>query len=982
MDRKLDDHEILEAIIEQFTTQLRAGEFPSIAHYQQQYPELAEEIHELLSSIAIIEQLKSASETRTELRHSLDSVQHLKRIGNYKILHEIGRGGMGVVFAAVHESLGRQVAIKVLPTPLLDGSKHVQRFKREAQSAARLHHTNIVSVYGAGEGEGFHYYVMDFVNGHSLSTVIADLRRASQAAAGESTSSQPADTAFASLRDPAVRYRWAATVAAQLSDALEYAHSADILHRDIKPANILLDQRGAVWITDFGLAKDGSQAEPLTRTGDVVGTPQYMPPESLEGKYDRRSETYAVGLVLYELVTLQPAFSGSSPAELIRAIAGGSSPSIRKSAQAIPSDLATLIDKAIAREPQLRYQSAAELKQDLLAFVQDRPISARRPSVLESLRRWSRRNPLSASLSAVSAALLVLVAATASIGYWSTTKALDEQAEISRSLLQQKTETDSARHQAEENLVQMRAQYDRAESNVALTLTAFEEMFKQLIARGNQATVESDLDTLRELSGVETSLTRQDAEFLDRMVAFYEKFAALNADNERLALESARAYRRVGNIYQLVAQVEPAIEAYEKSLRLLPTAGADAAAEKDLLLARVQTQNELATAQRRAGKHLVAQETNQRSIELLEQSPAIQQDRELRLELARTLSAMGFNYLLLMNAQRPPRPPPPPERLAQRNSDAPEVSADSDRPARLDVAFDPPAGGPPNFDRPGGPGGRRRPGVAGEFGGPDSPRPIGPAPLDPLNLGPPRPGSFGAGQSGPGFNGPGGPGQAGSIDRVRRAWERHNSPYNDRAIEILDRLVQEDPENAEYLSVRASCYLSLAAANFDEDRQIALKQRDLAVQALQQLVERQPQSSEFRFLLALACGLVPQVQDAQDWQLLSRGAELAGQLTSQHPTTPDYHHVHANLKIKQASYLIRDQQLEPALAALRDARSALIQLRSQTNSDRSFIMTDGMLVREMQQLLRAFREHGDSQQATQIDQMLQQLRKARREPAR
>ena len=171
--------------------------------------------------------------------------------------------------------------------------------------------------------------------------------------------------------------------------------------------------KGVVWITDFGLAKDSSNELNLTKTGDVIGTPQYLAPESLEGKYDQRSETYCLGLTLYELVSLQPAYAAGSTAEVIRAIATTSPTSPRKINPRIPRDLSTIINKAVSRDPNLRYQTAADLRSDLLAFVEDRPISARQPLFFETMIRWSRRNPLPAALTAISLLLLTLVAISA-----------------------------------------------------------------------------------------------------------------------------------------------------------------------------------------------------------------------------------------------------------------------------------------------------------------------------------------------------------------------------------------------------------------------------------------------------------------------------------------------------------------------------------------------------------------------------------------
>ena len=173
------DPELLEKVVDHYTQRLREGQEPSIASYQQRFPQHGEEIRELLSSVAMIEQLKSETNRpqQTQQHRLLDRVSQLTEVGPYRLLREAGRGGMGVVFEAVHESLGRRVAIKVMPTPLVEAEKYIARFKREAQSAARLHHTNIVSVFGVGESDGFHYYVMDFVDGQCLAQTIASLHK-------------------------------------------------------------------------------------------------------------------------------------------------------------------------------------------------------------------------------------------------------------------------------------------------------------------------------------------------------------------------------------------------------------------------------------------------------------------------------------------------------------------------------------------------------------------------------------------------------------------------------------------------------------------------------------------------------------------------------------------------------------------------------------------------------------------------------------
>ncbi len=663
---------ILERIVDQFTAELRDGKHPAIGDYQERHPKLAIEIADVLSSVAMIEQLKNGSVTRVDYHSRFESVSDLKQIGNYTVVRELGRGGMGIVFEAIHESLGRRVAIKVMPTPLVDGKKQIERFRHEAAAAARLHHTNIVSVFGVGDGDGFLYYVMDWVDGSSLNAVIAE---------GVTEYSTLAATTVAASRG-AEHFRWCAQLGAKLADALAYAHAANILHRDIKPANIVLDRKGTPWITDFGLAKDSSREVNLTKTGEVIGTPQYLAPESLEGRYDIRSETYCLGLTLYELVTQRPAYANGTAASVIRAIATASPTPPRKIDASIPLDLATIIEKSISRDADLRYQTAAEMRDDLLAFCDERSISARRPSWLESTIRWSRRNPLPATLSAVSALLLVMVAVSTSVGYWATTNALNKEAEKSEHLRQQQLATAAARDEAEENLTLMKSQFERAEANVSITLDAFEEIFKSVISRGSAATDELDIDGFREISGIASSITKQDAQFLNKLVPFYAEFAATNADNARLKTESAKAYRRVGNIYQLVGELESSIVAYLKSIELFQSMLAKAPDSKVDLLNLVQTQNELSAAYRQHGDPRTARDWNLTSVELLKQSPIATSDHDVRLELARTLSVLGFNLFRTFSMGSPK----PVRNLQLRNEDRFNQYINSNRPRILPEA--------------------------------------------------------------------------------------------------------------------------------------------------------------------------------------------------------------------------------------------------------------------------------------------------------
>jgi tetratricopeptide (TPR) repeat protein len=404
------DREPFECVAEEFVERCRRGESPSVTEYLERYPEHAETIRKLLPAVAMIERLGRVALPQVEVQPARSVPSQL---GEFRIVRELGRGGMGVVYEAVQESLGRNVALKVIHQVQLD-AKRLERFHREAQAVARLHHTNIVPIFAVGEHEGLPYYAMQYIRGRGLDAEIDDWRRDKAPLGAE-------------------HRRFVARIGIQAAEALQYAHEQGILHRDVKPANLLVDEQQSVWITDFGLAKLAGQDD-LTRTGDVIGTLRYLAPEALRGRTGPENDIYSLGLTLYELITLNPPFGDVSASELLRQVSESQPTRPRKLDPTIPRDLETIVLKAIAPEPGDRYPTAMALADDLRCFVEDRPIRARRATVIERVIRWSRRNRAMAVLTATAASALVLAAIVGWVGYASTKQALrrsDENVKLS-----------------------------------------------------------------------------------------------------------------------------------------------------------------------------------------------------------------------------------------------------------------------------------------------------------------------------------------------------------------------------------------------------------------------------------------------------------------------------------------------------------------------------------------------------------------------
>ena len=359
--------ESLRRASEELLECLHTGQQASLSDFQERHPELGENLAKLFQNTIRIRDSAESLE--------LSPVSFRRRIGDYRIVRELGRGGMGVVYEAEQESLARRVALKIVPPSVTYDSPSLERFRREARAAARLHHTNIVPVHEVGQDGDICFYAMQYIQGQSLEQWIEQRTKLSE---GEE-------------RETASDYRGVARWAHQVATALAYAHERGIVHRDIKPSNLLLDPSGIVWITDFGLAK--SIGDDHTQAGELMGTVRYMAPERFAGQGDHRADIYSLGVTLYELLLLRPAYSASDHVQAMDEVRRTDPPAPRKIDPHLPRDLEVIVLKAIDKDPSRRYQSAAELAEDLRRFLADEPILARPVSSMQRLVRAARRNP-------------------------------------------------------------------------------------------------------------------------------------------------------------------------------------------------------------------------------------------------------------------------------------------------------------------------------------------------------------------------------------------------------------------------------------------------------------------------------------------------------------------------------------------------------------------------------------------------------------
>jgi serine/threonine protein kinase len=496
--------------------------------------------HEKMESLAV--GLRTVCHQAAEpqyLKHNQKS--ELGQLGDFRLLREIGRGGMGVVYEAEQVSLQRRVALKLLPFAAALDPRQLQRFKNEALAAAHLRHENIVPVHAVGEDRGVHYYAMQFVEGRSLAALISEMKlnvtEASRTAPVDNPPS-PLDVTCPAAILSAQRgsgnrkyFDWVASLGCQAALALEYAHSVGIVHRDIKPANLLLDPRGQLWVTDFGLAQIAGDTG-LTISGEMLGTLRYASPEQVLGRrgvVDQRSDIYSLGATIYELLTMSPLFDGHDRNELLRQIAQDEPRPPRSVHSWVPRELETIVLKSICKEPSERYRSAREFAEDLQRFRENRPILARRPGPAEHLRKLARRHP-----SLIAASIVVLALLTAG-SLLSTFLIRSEQ---------QRTKTEQKNVQEAYRRERQRA--EEADARFLLARRSVDEMFR--ICQ----------EELADRPGLEALRKR----LLWSVLVYYQEFLEERRDDPKDRAELVDAKQRVEKILAELAMLRAASQLY------------------------------------------------------------------------------------------------------------------------------------------------------------------------------------------------------------------------------------------------------------------------------------------------------------------------------------------------------------------------------------------------------------------------------------
>jgi serine/threonine protein kinase/Tfp pilus assembly protein PilF len=603
----------LTAILDRYLCALESGTPPDREELLRADPDLAAPLDAYLRSLDQLHDAAAgfAQASLTDSAGAADAAAgDEKRLGDFRIVREVGRGGMGIVYEAYQISLGRRVALKVLPFAAVLDAKQVARFKNEAQAAAQLHHPNIVSVYAVGVERGVHYFAMQYIDGQPLDRAIDELRR--EAGCVHDAPPKGADNAPRNAADQATcrsyltahaqsRADFFAAVVRlgiQAAEALHAAHDYGVVHRDIKPSNLILSADGNLWVTDFGLARCQSEIS-LTRTGDVVGTTRYMSPEQARGQtalVDHRTDIYSLGATLYELLALQPAFPGDDNPALLCAIDQQEPLRLRLLQPKVPADLETVIEKAMSKRREERYATAQDFADDLRRVLEGKPTVARPPTLPERVGKWARRHRR-------------IVVAAAGVGVCAVLGMAVSTLLIARE-----------KNRAEQN-------FQRAEQHFREAREAVDRFGVRLA------------ETLADVPGA--AQVRRD--LLQETLRYYQNFAQQARHDPELRADLALTYSKIGTLSGELGKTDEALAAHHNALRLCEQLAAERPERVDDRARAAVCRNNLALALRGAGRTEEARRACEEAIRLQRQLVQTPQPRDHDLgDLAVSYNNLGL----------------------------------------------------------------------------------------------------------------------------------------------------------------------------------------------------------------------------------------------------------------------------------------------------------------------------------------------------
>lgn len=501
--------DLLGVAADRFTEELQNGGRPRLEDYLEEYPEIAESIVRLFPTLIALHTNSSTDPHATDAELPMD-------LGDYRLLEEIGRGGMGVVYRAEQRSLGRIVALKTLPWAATLSDTHLARFRNEARAAASLSHEHIVPVYSVGYDRGVNYYVMQWIVGRSVAECIDEVRKSNERLQSD------------------LHVRQVARLTAQAARALDHAHSLGVVHRDIKPGNLLVSYSeqtsdggdSKLWVTDFGLAQIEGDVR-LSHTGDLLGTIRYMSPEQTKGHtsvVDHRTDIYSLGATLFEWLAGRPAFIGDDRMTVLRQIEQEDPPRLGRVARHVPHDLETIVAKAMEKSPVDRYRTAAELADDLENFLHSRPLLAQPSSGWQRARKWARRHQTTVWTAGLALSVTTVLLAISTLLITIAYRGTDQQRQ-------------------------------RAETHLRLARELIDNTYLKEARR-----VERDPASLGEQRDV-----------LERLIHFYRELPAEDRGHPAFLLDKALVQQRLGDLYRSMGQHAASEAAYRDALRLLAT---------------------------------------------------------------------------------------------------------------------------------------------------------------------------------------------------------------------------------------------------------------------------------------------------------------------------------------------------------------------------------------------------------------------------